>query len=177
MLSYHSFYPTPQTKEICVQQYFSCCPPLRIPWSNVEAVLQSFYSFTEHRKSLIEESLKYKGGCMREAGTLRWRKLSYRLKTLSDDILSLVACQVNIVWKRFYLLHQGRTTISTNHIPQNSQGLNHQPKSIHGGTHGSSHICSRRFLYLASMGGEVLGSVEAWWDRGMLGCGGRRAPS
>jgi hypothetical protein len=34
----------------------------------------------------------------------------------------------------------GRTTISTN---QNSQGLNHQPRSTHGGTHGSSPICSR----------------------------------
>jgi hypothetical protein len=37
----------------------------------------------------------------------------------------------------------GRTTISTNQILQNSQGLNHQPKSTHGGTHGSSHIYSR----------------------------------
>jgi hypothetical protein len=26
--------------------------------------------------------------------------------------------------------------------PKNSQRLNHQPKSTHGGTHGSSHICS-----------------------------------
>jgi hypothetical protein len=29
----------------------------------------------------------------------------------------------------------GRTTISTNQNPQSSQGLNHQPKSTHGGTY------------------------------------------
>jgi hypothetical protein len=45
----------------------------------------------------------------------------------------------------------GRTTLSTNQIPQSSQGLNHQPKSAHGGTHGSSCICSRGWPYLASM--------------------------
>jgi hypothetical protein len=27
--------------------------------------------------------------------------------------------------------------------PKIPEGLNHQPKSIHGGTHGTSHICSR----------------------------------
>jgi hypothetical protein len=31
----------------------------------------------------------------------------------------------------------GRTTISTNQNPQSSQGLNYQPRSKHGGTHGS----------------------------------------
>jgi hypothetical protein len=55
----------------------------------------------------------------------------------------------------------GRTTISTNQNPQSSQGLNHQPKSAHGGTHGSSCICSRERSYLASMEGEVLGPVKA----------------
>jgi hypothetical protein len=37
----------------------------------------------------------------------------------------------------------GRTTISTTRPTQSSQGLNHQPKSTHEGTHGSSCICSR----------------------------------
>jgi hypothetical protein len=36
----------------------------------------------------------------------------------------------------------GRTTIPTNQMPQSSQGLNHQPKSIHGRTHDFSCICS-----------------------------------
>jgi hypothetical protein len=36
----------------------------------------------------------------------------------------------------------GRTTISTNQTLQSSQGLNHQPKSTHGGSHGPSRICS-----------------------------------
>jgi hypothetical protein len=36
-----------------------------------------------------------------------------------------------------------------------------QPKSVRGYTHGSSHICSRGWLSLASMGGEALGPVAA----------------
>jgi hypothetical protein len=55
----------------------------------------------------------------------------------------------------------GRTTISTNQYPQSSQGLNYQPKSTHGGTHGSSCICSRGWLCQTSMGGEAFGPVNA----------------
>jgi hypothetical protein len=54
-----------------------------------------------------------------------------------------------------------RTTILTNQTPQSSQGLNHQPKSIHGWVHGFSYICSRGLPYLASMGWEALGPVKA----------------
>jgi hypothetical protein len=43
--------------------------------------------------------------------------------------------------------------------PQSSQGLN-QPRSIHGGTHGSSCICSRGWPDLESIG-EALGPVKA----------------
>jgi hypothetical protein len=56
----------------------------------------------------------------------------------------------------------GRTTISTNENPQSSQGLNHQPKITHGRIPGSSCLCSRGQLYLASVGGEALRSVKAW---------------
>jgi hypothetical protein len=52
-------------------------------------------------------------------------------------------------------------TISTNQTSQSFQGLNHQPKNIHGGAHGFSFICSRGWPYLASMGGEALGPVKA----------------
>ena len=45
--------------------------------------------------------------------------------------------------------------------PRNSQGLNHQPRSTPGGIHGSSCIYSRGWPYLASMEGEVLGTVKA----------------
>ena len=44
---------------------------------------------------------------------------------------------------------------------QTSQGLNHQPKSTHGGSHGSSYICSRGQRRWSSMGGEALGPVKA----------------
>ena len=54
----------------------------------------------------------------------------------------------------------GRTTISTNQTPHSSQGLNHQPKSTHGGTHGSSCICSRGWPCGTSKGGEALGPVK-----------------
>lgn len=73
----------------------------------------------------------------------------------------------------------GRTTISTKQNPQSSQGLNHQPKSIHEGNHGSSCKCSRGWPYLVSVGGVVLGPVKAqcpsvgeWQGRqaGVVGC-------
>ena len=55
----------------------------------------------------------------------------------------------------------GRTTISTNQSSQSSQGLNYQPKNTHGGTHGSSDICSRGWLCWTSKAGEALGSEKA----------------
>ena len=61
-------------------------------------------------------------------------------------------------------------TISTNQIPQSFQGLNHQPKSTHGGTHGSSHICSRGWPSGSSMGGGARGPMKALlmpWCRGI----------
>uniref|UniRef100_UPI00402B7EF4 uncharacterized protein LOC143313154 n=1 Tax=Arvicanthis niloticus TaxID=61156 RepID=UPI00402B7EF4 len=62
--------------------------------------------------------------------------------------------------KRMECQAQGRTTISTNQTPQGSQGLNHQPKSTHGGTCGSSCICNRGWPCQTSTGGEALGPVE-----------------
>jgi hypothetical protein len=52
-------------------------------------------------------------------------------------------------------------TISTNQIPQTSNGLNHQQKSTHRCTHGSKCICSREWPCWTSMGGETLGSAKA----------------
>jgi hypothetical protein len=52
-------------------------------------------------------------------------------------------------------------TTSTKHYPQSSQGLNHQPKSTHVGTHGFSRICSRGWPCHASMEGEAFGHVKA----------------
>jgi hypothetical protein len=49
------------------------------------------------------------------------------------------------------------TTISTNHYPQSSQGLNHQPMSTHGRTQGSSCIYNRGWPCETSVGGEALG--------------------
>ena len=37
----------------------------------------------------------------------------------------------------------------------------HQSKKTHGGTHGSSYICSRGWSSQSSMGGETLGPVKA----------------
>jgi hypothetical protein len=54
----------------------------------------------------------------------------------------------------------GRTTIWTNQYPQISQGLTHQPKKTHGGTHGSSCPCSRGWPSRSSMRGEALGPVK-----------------
>jgi hypothetical protein len=46
-------------------------------------------------------------------------------------------------------------------VPQSSLGLNHQTKSIHVRTHGSSCICSRGWPSQTSMGGEALCSMKA----------------
>jgi hypothetical protein len=46
-------------------------------------------------------------------------------------------------------------------VPQSSQGLNHQPKSTHGGTHGSSCIFSRGWPSRSSMRGVAFGPVKA----------------
>ena len=54
----------------------------------------------------------------------------------------------------------GRTTIATNRTPQSSQGLNHQPKTIHRWDYDSLYLCSRGLPYLASVGGDVFGSLE-----------------
>jgi hypothetical protein len=52
-------------------------------------------------------------------------------------------------------------TISTNQRYQSSQGLNQEPKSKHGGTHGSSCICIRGWHCWSSMEREALGPVMA----------------
>ena len=53
----------------------------------------------------------------------------------------------------------GGTTIWTKQYLQISLGLNHQPKKTHGGTYGSSCICSREWAS-QSMWGEALGPVK-----------------
>jgi hypothetical protein len=58
----------------------------------------------------------------------------------------------------------GRTTISTNQTPQNSQGLSHQQR----GTHGSSCICH------TSMEEEVLGPMKAQYMPQCRGIEGRQ---
>ena len=47
----------------------------------------------------------------------------------------------------------GGVTVSTLQNPQSSRGLYYQPKSTHGVTHVSGHICGRGW---ASVGGMVL---------------------
>jgi hypothetical protein len=55
----------------------------------------------------------------------------------------------------------GGTTLWTNQYPQSSLGLNHQSKKTHGGTHGSSCICSRGWPRQTSMGRETLCPMKA----------------
>jgi hypothetical protein len=46
-------------------------------------------------------------------------------------------------------------------VPSELLGLNHQPKKTHGGTRGSSCICSGGWPSQSLMGGETLGYVKA----------------
>jgi hypothetical protein len=68
----------------------------------------------------------------------------------------------------------GRTTISTYRTHRNSQGLNHQSNSIHGGIRGSSCMCSRGLSYLGINGKGDPWSCEGSMAqcRGMAGQGG-----
>ena len=50
---------------------------------------------------------------------------------------------------------------SNSNVTPELPGTNHQPKNIHGGTHGSSYICSRGWPCWTSMEGEGLGPVKA----------------
>jgi hypothetical protein len=57
--------------------------------------------------------------------------------------------------------------------PLSSQGRDHQPKSTHGATNGTGHICDRGWPCWTSVGGEALGPVK---DRclSVLECQGRK---
>jgi hypothetical protein len=54
----------------------------------------------------------------------------------------------------------GRTIVLTNYTHQCSQGLNHQPKSIHGLVLGLWYICTRGLPCLASVKEDVPNSAE-----------------
>jgi hypothetical protein len=60
---------------------------------------------------------------------------------------------------------RGLQTLRKNNIfkqpdPSELPALNHQSKNTYGENHGSNCLCSRRLLYLASIGGEALVPVE-----------------
>jgi hypothetical protein len=57
--------------------------------------------------------------------------------------------------------------------PWSSQGLDHQPKKTHRATHGTGHICGRRWLYWTSVGEEGL-EPEGVWCPSVGECQGRR---
>jgi hypothetical protein len=69
----------------------------------------------------------------------------------------------------------GRKTVSTNQTPYSFQGINYQPRSTNGGTHGSSCLCSRGWPFRASVEAEALDPIETqmfqsremleWWRR------------
>jgi hypothetical protein len=44
----------------------------------------------------------------------------------------------------------GKAAVSTRQMAQRSKGLDHQPRSLYGGTHGSGTICVRAYGLLAS---------------------------
>jgi hypothetical protein len=68
----------------------------------------------------------------------------------------------------------GGTTMWTSQYTQSSQGLNHQPKSTHGVTHGSSCICNRGWPSRTSRGGEALCPMKALYPN-MWECQGQGA--
>jgi hypothetical protein len=75
--------------------------------------------------------------------------------SIGDPVLSpLVGCKD----LPLYLSGSGRAQTT---MPPNSQALNHQPKSVHRGTHGSSCIYSTGWSCQSSMGREAFDTVKA----------------
>jgi hypothetical protein len=56
-------------------------------------------------------------------------------------------------------------TLLMGQTPWRSWGLDYQPKSIYGGTHGFSYICSRGWPCCISVRGEALGPEGAQCPR------------
>jgi hypothetical protein len=55
--------------------------------------------------------------------------------------------------------------VSTSQTPWSSWGLNHQPKSTYGGTHGSGGICGRGWTCCTSVGGDAFGPEGVQYSR------------
>jgi len=55
----------------------------------------------------------------------------------------------------------GGATVQQDRPPGAPWGLDHQPKSTHGGTHGPSHICGSGWPCWTSVGGVALGPGKA----------------
>ena len=53
--------------------------------------------------------------------------------------------------------HMEGATVSIGQDPWSSQALDNQPKSTHGGTHGTVHVCGRGWPCWTSVRGEALG--------------------
>lgn len=72
---------------------------------------RTFYSFTEQRKSQVRASLKYTGGCIREAGAGDGRSFSAgprcHLRTSFALGLEASASTKTVDYKGFYLLVTG----------------------------------------------------------------------
>ena len=58
---------------------------------------------------------------------------------------------------RGFAVPWGGATVSTGQITLSSQGLDHQPKTKYGGTHGSVCICGKGWPCWMSVGGAALG--------------------
>jgi hypothetical protein len=76
-------------------------------------------------------------------------------------------------------LHMKNNNINQPEPPPRAPGTKLQPKSTHGGTHGSSHICSRGWPCRTSLGGEALAPGKALCpnigecqggEAGVIGC-------
>jgi hypothetical protein len=109
-------------------------------------------------RSKVRTRKYQKHTCSHSAQAPRPQQASLKCSPGGQQILTLHSLQS--VESLKHKIPIGRTTISTN---QNSPEIpgDHQPKSTHGGSHGSSSMCSRGWPSQTSMGGETLGPVEA----------------
>ena len=146
------------------------------------------WSSQSHRKWINsqEEIQRLKERPSRDGPT--WRSIPYTV-TKPDTIVEAKKCLLTGAWYSCLLRDSARgskpttglstdwkswrglqphkkNNKSTNQTPRPTPpkfpGTNHQPKSTHGATHGSSRICSKGWPCQASLGEEALGPVKAW---------------
>jgi hypothetical protein len=111
-------------------------------WGSIPYTVPKPRHYCGCQQVLVERSHTFRGGCSQPPIGLSTSSPTKELEKGPKKLKELADRKNNNMYQP---------------VPQSSQELNNQPKSTHGGTHGSSCICIRGWPCWTSMGGEALG--------------------